>query len=249
MRESWLTPLTDLCLTTKTVHVWRANLDEYHNLNAVLDDILSTDEKIRADKYRQSVHRIRFRLARGILRILISQYLGINPGDLEFRYDFYGKPWLRFDNERLNFNISHSHSWGLYAFTYGRKVGIDIERIQPMKDIDRIIRQVFSEQEMKAFYHLSTGQRLEGFYRCWTRKEAVVKALGKGLSYNIQSFTVSLMLSDPCLLLKDAQDQGIVSQYRLNHLSPIAGYVGALAVEGNDWILESWDFPPSWLCL
>jgi 4'-phosphopantetheinyl transferase len=247
MEESWQTPSIDLCLTPQKVHIWRVQLDEYQDWNKTFDEILSTEERARADKFRQPIHRIRFRLARGILRILISHYLGKHPGDLKFRYDSYGKPWLHSNDEELNFNISHSHSWGLYAFTYGRKVGIDIERIRPIKDIDTIINSVFSEQEIKAFLHLNRAERLEGFYRCWTRKEAVVKALGKGLSYDIRSFTVSLLLSVPTPLLEDSQDTDLTSHYRLEHLAPTNGYVGALAVEGGDWLLEGWDFPPSWL--
>lgn len=212
------------------VHVWRASLDQNAKVIANLAALLSEDEYKRAMRYHRPVDRDRFIAGRGILRKIISAYLELPPSQLRFTYNEYGKPAVSDDqNGRgLNFNLSHSAQLILYAVTRGRVVGIDIEYIREDFATLEIAEHFFSKDELAALKSLPADQRTIGFFNCWSRKEAFIKAKGMGVSYPLDRFTVSLAPGEPPALIKVDDDEREVAQWKMYELNPGAGYAAAL---------------------
>jgi 4'-phosphopantetheinyl transferase len=213
-------------------HVWRASLNQPADVIAKLAPLLSQDEYQRAMKYYRPLDRDRFIVGRGILRKIISAYLALAPGQLRFTYNEYGKPAVSDDqNDRaLNFNLSHSAELVLYAVTRGRDVGIDIEYVREDFATLEIAEHFFSKDEVAALKSLPAGQRTIGFFNCWSRKEAFIKAKGMGVSYPLDRFTVSLAPGEPPALLKIDCDKREVARWKAYELNPGAGYAAALIV-------------------
>ncbi len=211
-------------------HVWRASLDQPAKVITKLAPLLSQDEYQRAMRYYRPVDRDRFIVGRGILRKIISAYLSLPPGQLRFTYNEYGKPAVSDDqNDRaLNFNLSHSAELILYAVTRGRVVGIDIEYIRKDFATLEIAEHFFSKDEVAALKSLPTDQRTTGFFNCWSRKEAFIKAKGMGVSYPLDRFSVSLAPGEPPALLKVDDDEREVARWKMYELKPGAGYAAAM---------------------
>lgn len=211
-------------------HVWRASLDQGAKVIANLAALLSQDEYRRALKYHRPIDRDRFIAGRGILRKIISAYLALSPGELQFTYNEYGKPAVSDDQNdcALNFNLSHSAELALYAITRRRVVGIDIEYIREDFATLEIAEHFFSKDEVTALKSLPTDQRAMGFFNCWSRKEAFIKAKGMGASYPLDRFTVSLAPGSPPALLKVDDDEREARRWRVYELKPGTGYAAAL---------------------
>jgi 4'-phosphopantetheinyl transferase len=220
----------DLC--ADEAHVWMASLNQPANVIAKLAPLLSQDEYQRAMRYYRPVDRDRFIVGRGILRKIISAYLALPPGQLRFTYNEYGRPAVSDDqNDRaLNFNLSHSAELILYAVTRGRVVGIDIEYIREDFATLEVAEHFFSKDEIAALKSLPTDQSAIGFFNCWSRKEAFIKAKGMGVSYPLDRFTVSLAPGEPPALLKVDDDKREVAQWKMYELKPGAGYAAAMIV-------------------
>jgi 4'-phosphopantetheinyl transferase len=238
----WRLPPPDLTLSSKTVHVWRASLEQSAARTHQLSQLLSRDEQTRAERFHFERDQRRFIVSRGALRTILGRYLGVEPDQLRFRYGPRGKPYLseEFDRCALYFNLAHSHELAVYAFTCGREVGIDLEWVHLMQDVEQIADRFFSARENAVLRTLPEGQRLEAFFNCWTRKEAYIKAIGEGLSQPLDQFQVSLAPGEPARLLIVEQAPEEVSRWSLEALTPIPNYVAALAVEGRDWCLKCW---------
>jgi 4'-phosphopantetheinyl transferase len=129
----------------------------------------------------------------------------------------------------FHFNLAHSHELAVYAFARHHAVGIDVEYVRELADARQLAARFFSARENAAWLALPAGQRAVGFYNCWTRKEAYIKAIGEGLSCPLDQFDVSLAPGEPARLLSIAGDEGAANQWSLWTLSPAPGYVGALA--------------------
>jgi len=159
----------------------------------------------------------------------------VEPQMVDFRYGPRGKPELaaRFDRAGLRFNASHSEGLGLYAVTTWRRIGVDIERVRPMPDLESIAERWFSPHEQQELRRLAPGERNEGFFNCWTRKEAYIKAIGEGLSHPLQRFTVSLAPGGPVRLERVDGRPAEAGRWTLAALTPEPGYVAAVAVEGR----------------
>ena len=238
-----LAPKTPV-LSSEEVHVWSAKLDQtasrVHNLQQTLDG----NERARAERFYFRRDRNHFIVAHGLLRVILSRYLNIEPGDLRFCYSPYGKPMLakEFDGDRLRFNLSHSHSVVLYAVTRAREIGIDIECIRPELAYEQIAEGFFSPREVAALRTVPMSRQLKAFFDCWTRKEAYIKARGEGLSLALDRFDVSLAPGEPATLLSTVGDPHETSRWSLRELDVAPGYVAALAVEGQDWRLKCWQW-------
>lgn len=153
--------------------------------------LLSHDELDRADRFMSAVHRARFTAARATLRRLISMYVQTPPHELSFNYGEHKKPSLAHPNSyELEFNLSHSEDIALYAFTKSHPLGIDIEKIRASFD-PALAKRFFSSLEYDSLLHLPEREQNDSFYRIWSRKEALIKAVGKGLSIPLASFSVS----------------------------------------------------------
>lgn len=174
------------------IHIWTADLAVSEPELEKYFAMLSPDECVRANRYHFPVHRGRFIAARSMLRTLISLYTSVAPQEILFSYDDNDKPFLKIpDHTQLQFNLSHSENMAVYAFTLGHAIGVDVEKVQDDYN-QKVAERFFSQQENDALMRLPSQDRLTGFYRVWARKEAIIKAIGKGLSIALPSFSVSV---------------------------------------------------------
>ncbi len=195
------------------VEVWQASLDAPEaDVLRSLQALLSADEQERANRFIFARDRRRFIAGRGILRVLLGKYLGVAPETLAFRYGANGKPALATGGHGpLHFNLAHSDDVALYAFARAAEVGIDVERIRDMADWARVGELSFPPAEFARVQAAPEAERMNAFFRAWTRQEAILKALGVGLGG----------------VTPDA------AQLRVHPLRPAPGFAGALAV-GRD---------------
>jgi 4'-phosphopantetheinyl transferase len=212
-----------------------------------LEVLLSEEEKQRAEQFRFPQHRQAFVVRRGILRILLSQYTDIAPMQIEFKYMLTGKPHLanQEDFSDIHFNLSHSELLGLYAFSWGRQVGIDVECVRSMHELEQVARQNFSAEEYGRFKRLGRATKLKAFYHCWTRKEAFIKATGDGLYFPLHEFEVSFEPYYPAELLSVAGSRERAKRWSMHDIKTCEGYAAALVVDGNDYAIshKQWTFP------
>jgi len=187
---------------------------------------LSPDEDLRKKRFRFPKDQQHFAAGRGILRETLARYLGADPSEIEFTYNRFGKPALR--DSDLHFNVSHSAGLAVYAISRSREVGVDIERIDPKFAEDQIAERFFSPSEVAALRSLRADLQTEAFFRCWTRKEAYVKARGSGLSLPLDTFDVTLRPGQPAAFLRG------VEGWSIEDLETAPGYVAALVAEDNE---------------
>lgn len=192
-------------------------------------EILSPDERERADRFRFPRLRSDFALSRALLRILLARHTGRAPLDITFRYGPQGKPSLE-PEQGIRFNLAHSGGLAVYAFTRDRDVGIDIEQARPMPDLEQIASRFFSTAEYLDLTALHGAERTSAFFDCWVRKEAYIKAVGGGLSIPLDSFRVSLAPARRAALLEVTDAPAEAPEWSLLAFSPEPGYHGAIAI-------------------
>jgi 4'-phosphopantetheinyl transferase len=227
------------------VQVWYAALDQPAWRMAQLSRTLSPDEQERAARFRFEHDRYRFIAGRGILRELLARCLAVDPGDVVFSYGPHGKPALagRWRGELLRFNLAHSAGVALCALAHGREVGVDVEALRPTADLDQIAERFFSAQERAALRALPRAAQLAAFFRCWTRKEAYIKARSTGLSFPLDQFDVALDDDRRSALLEVRGEPGEAARWLLRDLPAGQGFVAALAVEGHSCRLTYQTWP------
>lgn len=224
----WSHPPSSLSLSSGEVHVWRVLLEQPAELHETYLRTLAEDERARANRFHFDQHRRHFVVARSFLRALLARYLDTTAEAVRFAYGPYGKPMLAGEHgERsLRFNASHSGDWAVYAFVQDHEVGIDVEHIKGDFESEGIAERFFSTREVQTLNALAKEERPAAFFRCWTRKEAYIKAIGSGLSCPLDSFDVTLAPGEPAALSR-------VEGWSLFDLDVAPGYAGALAVEGR----------------
>ncbi len=254
----WCTPSTFPTLSIDDVHVWRAELDQPVWRLQQLAQVLSPEEIKRAERFYFEQHRQRFIVGRGLLRTILSNYLGLEPAELHFHYGDRGKPSLAESSgnflaspllkgtegslRTLRFNLSHSCDLALYAFTLNREIGIDIEQIRPI-EMEQLSQRFFAPQESAVLLALPAEQRSQAFFNCWTRKEAYIKARGDGLALPLDRFEVTLAPGELARLVSIEGDRSLAGYWSLQELNPGTGYAAAIAVEGQDWRMSCWQWP------
>lgn len=244
MSESvmWSEPPESLSLATGEVHVWRVELDQPDHVLEKFRDTLEEHELHRASRFHFEKHRRHFVAGRGALRQLLAQYLNTNPEAFRLSYGAYGKPALdgEHKNSRLRFNMSHSHEVALFAFAEDRELGVDVEHIRADFASEEIARRFFSRREVEAFNALPEHDQVAAFFRCWSRKEAFIKAIGLGLSQPLDQFDVTLVPHQPAALLFVSGDDA--SRWSMYDVEVGGNYAGALAVEGQVSSIRYWRF-------
>lgn len=222
-----------------TVDLWFVDLRLPNETIRCFRDTLAPDEIERAERFHFEVHRGRYIARRGALRVLLGHYLGVEPTAVEFCYGDHEKPSLapslarRSANENgpLQFNLSDSEDYALIGFGHGDEIGVDIEVVRDMPDAESIASHFFSLGERRELSSLPAGDcRSLGFFHCWTRKEAYLKAIGKGLAAPLDAFRVTLHPEDPARFVAFDGLPGEPERWSLVHLEPEPGVVGALAV-------------------
>jgi 4'-phosphopantetheinyl transferase len=226
------------------VHVWRVPLNQNSDRIVELKELLSTDELSRAERFHFEKDRNQFIESRAALRLLLSQYLNVPPKDLTFSPGGHGKPALAngLSKNGLRFNLSRRDGLALIAVTCGREIGVDVELVRPDLPVFEIAAVSFSKSELATLRSLPKNLQTAGFYNCWTRKEAYIKARGEGLSFPLKQFDVSLTPGEPARLLSVRGHAAEVDRWTMHELSVGAAHVAALAYEGRglDVICEDW---------
>ncbi len=244
----WLIPPLDLDLQSQHVDIWRAHLDLSDNYLELLETTLSDDENQRAARLYFQGDRDRFIAAHGCLRDILARYLHCEPGQLSFSAGSNGRPGLSANSfdAGIEFNLTHSGTYALVAVTWERKVGVDLECIRQGLSPENIAERYFSQGEVSELMALPTDQREAAFFKCWTRKEAYMKATGLGLSLPLDSFDVSLNPNEPAILRATRPDPQEVARWSLLSLEVDSGYASAVAVEGQGLEFRLWDWEMNW---
>ncbi len=230
---------TPIVLPADEVHVWRVELAQVAPAEQRWEPILSADERTRAARFHFSRDRQRYTATRALLRMVLSAYLGSDPKSLTFDYSKTGKPSLNCGESRsVEFNVSHSGEVALLAFAQERELGVDVEQVRENFDHEAIAGRFFSRREQQQLAELPPAERYRGFFRCWTRKEAYIKAEGSGLSLPLHQFDVSLGAGDSSLLLATRSDSAEAARWTLREVPAGDGYVAALCVQGGRWRLK-----------
>ncbi len=213
------------------IHLWRIPAEGSPESLQELRSLLSPEELRRAARFHRPADREAFLRRRGQVRRILGACLDRDPRSLRFRAGPRGKPALAKDSaaSRLRFNWSHSGEWALLAAGLDMEIGIDLERIRPLADMKAIARRYFSSLECRQLEALPEEDRLAGFFLCWTRKEALLKALGTGLAGRLDRFAVSLAPGEPARILWTAEPFPGGLSWELHALEAAAGYPAALA--------------------
>jgi 4'-phosphopantetheinyl transferase len=232
----WLPAPRDFTLLPDDVHVWRIDLDRPEAQLQNLAATLSSDELTRAHRFHFQEHRQRFIAGRGILRGILAGYLGIEPQQVQFNYQHRGKPVLAdvFASSGLFFNLSHSQGLALCAVNCDRQIGVDLEYIRPMSDVESLAQRFFLPREYDVMRSLPADHKQEMFFRYWTCKEAYLKATGEGIA-QLEQIEIALTPTEPARLetLKD---------WSLLEIVPAKNYLAAVAVAGFGWQLKCWQY-------
>jgi 4'-phosphopantetheinyl transferase len=234
-----------LVLGRDEIHVWRASLDQTPSRIQSFLRNLAADERARAARFHFERDREHFIVARGVLRTILGGYLNRVPECLSICYGSHGKPALagQSDADAIRFSVSHSDGVAVYAVTRGRELGIDVERIRFDLAVVEIAERFFSRREVAMLRALPTEGQHQAFFRCWTRKEAYIKARGEGLSLRLDEFDVLMPPGQPVAVLATQRDPSEASRWSFQELTLDPGYAAALAAEGHGWRLACWQWP------
>jgi 4'-phosphopantetheinyl transferase len=242
-------------LAADEVHVWRVDLPAVAPGEQRWKQMLSEDERERASRFHFSRDREYFTATRALLRTILAGYMDCDPRGLLFCYSDKGKPSLDksfqeklspdksssspVSGTQIEFNVSHSGTTALLAFAHGRALGVDVEYVREDFDCEAVARRFFSDHEVRQLDALAPCEKHTAFFRCWTRKEAYIKAIGTGLSLPLHEFDVSLKPQDEKALLATRPDGTQAGRWSLRDIPAGGDYVAALCVAGHEWRLKS----------
>lgn len=242
---TWKDSSGEIILGEDELHLWYADLDAASEFAERLACILSEDERLRAARYVYVSDRNKFVAGRAILRTLLGRYLNNDPKSIDFSYSDFGKPSV--SGSMLKFNLSHSGSKAVYAFSLNLEVGTDIEKVRSNFNEMELAGQFFSSEEIKALRSLPPSLRKRAFFHCWARKEAFIKAQGQGLYMRLDSFSVPVLpfYSDQWLPIKsDIFQQDI---WKLKIIKVDGPYCAAVAVMRDYEKIKFWNVPPEFI--
>ncbi|EHS52910.1 phosphopantetheine-protein transferase [Rhizobium sp. PDO1-076] len=218
-------PLADI----RQVDIWNWSLEIPASEDAVSGTCLSQDELERAQRFVKPRDTRRYMAGRAGLRSILGDYLSIAPKDVRFSYTEFGKPYLDTTGERpLEFNLSHSADQALLAVSRHFTLGVDVEEIKPIAE--DVAGHFFSAAECTELRAYPTHEHMAAFYRCWTRKEAFVKAHGAGLSLALDCFDVSLSASPQQILRRLDPAVGAAQDWMIMNIDVAEGFCAAVAV-------------------
>lgn len=237
---TWLPPPLELTLQEGEVHLWLANLQVGFALHQQLWQSLTPDERQRAERFYRQEHQHRFVASRGILRTILGRYLVAAPEQIRFSYGSHGKPFVELPANLpgLEFNLSHSQDMALYAIALHHRIGVDLEAIRPVADLEQLTRRFFAPPEHQMIQSLPVAAQQQAFFQFWTLKEAVLKGAGDGLT-KLEQVEVAIA-PDSAQLVR--LGEASLPAWSLWHCVPTPGYVAALAIEGSEQQLVFWQW-------
>ena len=221
------------------VDVWIARTEELAREAGALAGTLDADERDRAARFHFEEDRRRFALRRGWMRRVLATYVGGAAESLRFEYTPHGKPSLASRGEAaLEFNLSHSGELAVLAVTFGRRVGVDVERRKRDRDLEGLAERFFAPDEAAAIRSLPSPARVAAFYRCWTRKEAFLKARGEGLGLPLERFSVPLEEGPGAALVRFEGDALEPTRWSREDLALDGEYAAALVAQGRGLVIR-----------
>lgn len=223
--------------------VWRISTSLQNDNLAKFYSVLTPDQRARAKRMRVREKRNQYVIAQGLTRMLIGKRVGADPRALEFDRGPKGKPYLggEYADAGIQFNMTHTSHMALVAITLNREVGIDVERIRENLQWEKLANRYFSPLEYSGYSKLPEAVRLRAFFTCWTRKEAVLKAIGTGLGGGLASFDVSADPDTPPALLDNRWNGRFHGNWTLHQLQPGPGYVATLVAERDGFEVRCWE--------
>lgn len=236
---SWSNPREAVGLECNEIHVWCAALSEFASELPLLNALLSSAERERAERFRFAKDRNHFVARRGILRSILSRYLEQPPSGIDFCDGRFGKPEINGDlRASLRFSVSHSGDLAVYAATRACPIGVDVEYVRPFPHLEEIALRFFSPRETEVLMTLPPEHRVEVFFSCWTRKEAFLKATGEGIGKDLAEVEVTLVPWHEPEFLSIKGEPPARAEWRLRSFSPAPGYLAALAFAHHDLVLS-----------
>ncbi len=238
----WPTAPSDLTIEAGAVHVWAWDFkcsDEELKRHIAL---LSLEEQARMRRFYFERDRVRYAVSHSVLRRVLGYYLDLHPTLVSFTTNKFGKPKIipTLNLFNLRFNLSHTNRMALLAITSDLEVGVDLEELRFVEA--EIAERYFSERERIDLGLLAKTEWLQGFYNCWTRKEAILKAEGIGLNVKLDAFDVTLRPGDFVEMLGFKPAAGLTTSWHLSELRPGLGFVGALATSAAPKALACFHF-------
>ena len=187
----------------------------------------------RANRFKFPHLRNRYIAGRGALRAILAHYLQTDAGALRFDYLENGKPMFaeQFAHDGIHFNLSHTGDLALVAVTRIGLLGVDVEWVRPIKNVDELVARFFSERENELFQKVPAEQKPAAFFNLWTRKEALLKATGEGITRSLNLVEVSFLPGEPARFLAISGDAKAAEQWTLRDFTPAKEYAGAVAVQ------------------
>lgn len=219
-------------LPAHEIHIWHFTFNITESINTYWY-LLSKDEQDRALKFYFEKDQKTYIFSRGILRLILGQYIGISPKTINLKYSSYGKPFIDplQNKNQLYFNISHTRQHILYAFTKNTEIGIDIEYLKSDIDYQSVAKNVFSTYEYQTITKAPLEKQCVLFYKIWTSKEAFLKAIGLGLSYPLSDFDVCVAENQTIKIRDIKYSSKEAKQWMLYSLTPCEGYISTVATK------------------
>jgi 4'-phosphopantetheinyl transferase len=213
-------------LAENEIHVWAVPLDRSDTM-AECEALLDPAERDRATRFKSPADRVRFVRRRAALREIVAAYTGAAPRAIAFEQNAHGKPVLSASDLKLN--TSHSDDVAVIALGRCETIGVDVERLRPHACDGGVAEHVFTLSERTSLADLEPAERVQRFFTFWTCKEAVVKALGRGLSVPLDSFEIALGRGGRPEIGRWDVPGAAAKRLELCCFEPVPGYVGALA--------------------
>lgn len=210
------------------VEVWVFAIEEADAITDQLRGTLSDDELARTARFVDSSHQRRFISGRGRMRQILASYCGCRPAELDFQSTPAGKPFLRAPRPLPYFNLSHSGSTAALGVCRTASLGLDIEVVRQVRD--GLARRFFAAAEVAELEALEAEHQQHAFFRCWTRKEAFLKATGEGIARGLDTFQVSLGPNEPARVKSVDSDAEAGRAWTLLDFDPGQGMLGAIAL-------------------
>lgn len=227
----WSAATAPPALPPGEVHVWRVSVKQPAERIQLLESYLSKDELQRAGRFRFAEDRRVYVVTRGYLRELLGNYLALMPRNLRFTYAANGKPAL--PAAAVKFNVAHAGEWALIALTTKEEIGVDLEPVDTTFAKAPLVGRFFSRHEVPGLTGLPEAEGHRAFFRAWTRKEALIKARGDGLSLPLDQFGVSFLAGDPVRVLHTDWDPEEESRWQLHSFTVASDVFGAVAWVGH----------------
>jgi len=226
------------------VDIWTVPIQTNLQIVDTLRRTLSSDERERSLRFHADRHQHLYVVGRGILRAILSLYVRVPPDGLLFGYGTRGKPYLQ-NQAGLHFNLGHSGDHAVYAVG-GDNLGVDIELIKPLQDWRRISARFFSAGEVEELTGLDPTQQIAGFFACWTRKEAYIKAAGEGLAIGLDKFYAG---ANPSRADGAIEEDGVTPRWYFKDLKLGDPYAGALVTGFQQCDIRSFNFQRTEDCI